>query len=57
MEQDQQAIGTAVSRVFNMIAPNPLTCTSYYENDEPQPQECVEFGLMKVKPCRISVSS
>ena len=57
MEQDQHAIGTAESRVFNMVAPNPLTCTSYYEKDEPQPQEWVEFGLMKLKPCRISVSS
>ena len=57
MEQDQQAIGTAVSRAFNMISPNPLTYTSYYEKDEPQPQECEEFGLMKLKPCRISVSS
>ena len=57
IEQDQQAMGTAVSRVFNMISPNPLTCTCYYEKDEPQPQECEEFGLMKLKPCRISVSS
>jgi hypothetical protein len=29
----------------------------YDEKDEPQPQERVEFGLMKLKPCRISVSS
>ena len=29
----------------------------YEENDEPQPQERVEFGLMKLNPCRISVSS
>jgi hypothetical protein len=28
-----------------------------YENDEPQPQEWVALGLMKLKPCRISVSS
>jgi hypothetical protein len=28
-----------------------------YENDEPQPQECVELGLMKLNPWRISVSS
>jgi hypothetical protein len=27
------------------------------EKDDPQPQERVEFGLMKLKPCRISVSS
>ena len=29
----------------------------HYENDEPQPQERVEFGLMKLNPWRISVSS
>jgi hypothetical protein len=29
----------------------------YYEKDEPQPQERDEFGLMKLNPCRISVSS
>ena len=27
------------------------------EKDDPQPQDLVEFGLMKLKPCRISVSS
>ncbi len=27
------------------------------ENDEPQPQEREEFGLMKLNPCRINVSS
>lgn len=27
------------------------------ENEEPQPQDLVEFGLMKLNPCRISVSS
>jgi hypothetical protein len=31
--------------------------SGYQENDEPQPQEREEFGLMKLKPCRISVSS
>ena len=31
--------------------------TSYDENDEPQPQEREEFGLMKLNPCRIRVSS
>ncbi len=31
--------------------------SAYDENDEPQPQERVEFGLMKLNPCRISVSS
>jgi hypothetical protein len=30
---------------------------NYDENDEPQPQEREEFGLMKLNPCRISVSS
>jgi hypothetical protein len=45
-------------------APEPFTGTERlsrngpsYENDEPQPQERVEFGLMKLNPCRISVSS
>jgi hypothetical protein len=28
-----------------------------YENDEPQPQERAAFGLMKLNPWRISVSS
>jgi hypothetical protein len=32
-------------------------CRSYDEKDEPQPQERVEFGLMKLNPCRMSVSS
>jgi hypothetical protein len=27
------------------------------EKEEPQPQERVEFGLMKLNPCRINVSS
>jgi hypothetical protein len=27
------------------------------EKDEPQPQDFVELGLMKLKPCRINVSS
>jgi hypothetical protein len=31
--------------------------TEAYENDEPQPQEREEFGLIKLNPCRISVSS
>jgi len=55
MEQDQHAIGTAVSMTLSTMElsrNNP-----YDENDEPQPQERVEFGLMKLKPCRISVSS
>lgn len=30
---------------------------AYDENEEPQPQERDEFGLMKLNPCRISVSS
>ena len=29
----------------------------YDEKEEPQPQEREEFGLMKLKPWRISVSS
>ena len=29
----------------------------YAEKDDPQPQECVALGLMKLNPCRISVSS
>src|SRR5579872_3885821 len=35
----------------------PARLKTYDENDDPQPQERVEFGLMKLKPCRISVSS
>ena len=34
-----------------------LSTQAYDENDEPQPQERVEFGLIKLNPCRISVSS
>ena len=29
----------------------------YAEKEEPQPQDLVELGLMKLKPWRISVSS
>jgi hypothetical protein len=29
----------------------------YTLNDDPHPHDFVEFGLMKLKPCRISVSS
>jgi len=29
----------------------------YYENELPQPQDLVAFGLRKTKPCRINVSS
>jgi hypothetical protein len=29
----------------------------YVENDEPQPQDLVEWGLMKLKPWRMRVSS
>ena len=50
---DQHATGTAESRTFNM----KNSWAEGYENDEPQPQEREEFGLMKLKPCRISVSS
>ena len=53
-EQDQHATGTAESITFNMIE---LRKKSYDEKDEPQPQEREEFGLMKLKPWRISVSS
>ena len=52
---DQHATGTAESRTFNMIELQMRQ--TYDENDEPQPQEREEFGLMKLKPCRISVSS
>ena len=30
--------------------------TRYYENELPQPQDLVEFGFLKTKPCCISVS-
>jgi hypothetical protein len=53
-EHDQHATGTAESRTFSMIQPY---ARSIYEKDEPQPQECLEFGLMKLNPCRIKVSS
>jgi len=36
---------------------NGCTEPNYTENDEPQPQEREEFGLIKLKPCRISVAS
>jgi hypothetical protein len=55
IEHDQQAMGTAESRTLNIVS--LLRNSSYYENDEPQPQECLEFGLMKLNPWRISVSS
>ena len=54
-EHDQHATGTAESRTFNMSR-TPAT-QAYDEKDEPQPQEREEFGLMKLNPCRISVSS
>jgi len=53
--QDQHATGTAESRTFNMI--ELQSDQTYDEKDEPQPQEREEFGLIKLKPCRISVSS
>ena len=53
-EHAQHATGTAESRTFNMMNSSDQT---YDEKDEPQPQEREEFGLMKLKPCRISVSS
>ena len=53
-EHDQQATGTAESITFNMTK---LPESTYDEKDEPQPQEREEFGLMKLNPCRISVSS
>ena len=55
MEQDQQAMGTAESRTLIIVELVRNRC--YDENDEPQPQERVEFGLIKLNPCRISVSS
>jgi hypothetical protein len=36
---------------------NSSEIETYDVNDDPQPQERVEFGLMKLKPCRINVSS
>jgi len=36
---------------------NSRKIETYDEKDDPQPQERVEFGLMKLKPCRINVSS
>ena len=54
-EQDQHAMGTAESRTLNIVELSRNK--PYDENDEPQPQERVEFGLMKLNPCRISVSS
>ena len=55
MEHDQHATGTAVSITFNMFFSSSEQ--TYDEKDEPQPQERVEFGLMKLNPCRINVSS
>jgi hypothetical protein len=40
------------------LKPVPFTgLNTLHEKDEPQPQERVEFGLIKLNPCRISVSS
>jgi hypothetical protein len=55
-EQDQHATGTAESRTFNMTQ-TLLALARYDEKDEPQPQDREEFGLIKLNPCRISVSS
>ena len=54
MEHDQHATGTAESRTFIF---EPQRQERYDEKDEPQPQERVEFGLIKLNPCRMSVSS
>ena len=48
--------GTAESMTFNM-SEALLARVCYDEKDEPQPQEREEFGLMKLNPCRINVSS
>ena len=53
-EHDQHATGTAESRIFNIANSSGWI---YDEKDEPQPQEREEFGLIKLKPCRIRVSS
>ena len=55
-EQDQQATGTAESTTFNIVS-TLLAKDRYDEKDEPQPQDREELGLIKLKPCRISVSS
>lgn len=34
----------------------PRHHTDFYENELPQPQDLVEFGFTKTKPCCISVS-
>ena len=54
MEHDQHATGTAESMTLSIMG---FAANAYDEKDEPQPQERDEFGLMKLNPCRISVSS
>ena len=56
-EHDQHATGIADSVTLNMMELPQLDRFTYDEKDDPQPQEREEFGLMKLKPCRIRVSS
>jgi hypothetical protein len=50
--------GSLAMQIMYGLKPVPFTeAHSLQENDEPQPQERVELGLMKLNPCRISVSS
>jgi len=52
--------GPAICRrtyFFNYLHRAGQTQARYAENDDPQPQDLVEWGLMKLNPCRISVSS
>jgi len=45
-------MGAADSTTFNMsgLPASGSTTSPYDEKDEPQPQERVEFGLMKLNP-------
>ena len=54
-EPDPQATGNAFSIALSMK--RPLRAALYTEKDVPQPHERVEFGLMKLNPWRINVSS
>ena len=55
---DQQAALTDWGSAVCIGRRNPRRAASTHaEKDEPQPQDLVEFGLMKLKPWRMSVSS
>jgi hypothetical protein len=53
-------LGIRRGRILDMtlhMLPNTIRDEIYAVNEEPQPQDFLEFGLMKLNPCRINVSS